>query len=360
MTPDRIPENLSAMPAAQADDSPAGSLKSQKIPENLEAMVGVEPEDKGRDESGPRRSFTVSRRVLAWSFIIALVVLAGAIIVRDIDVFTTISFRTHPVYGWLALAGLALLAMVLAVVVWREVRGFLSLRQNVRLRAAFDKLADNPRDRSAYVIARREFEAFIEHLEKEASPDLTAHIAQLRRRMDLADDVADWIKDVDAFLLKNIDGQAARVIRHEAVITGIGTALSPYAFLDAMISMWRNLRMVRRVAALYRVRPGGAGTLVLARRILVSVALADLSQEAVSMLGPGVLRRASGLGQGTMNALLTIRLGLSAQRLCRPIAFSPGEQPGMLGTMWGAVKDRIAPGKKKETNQAGSGRAAGG
>jgi len=120
-------------------------------------------------------------------------------------------------------------------------------------------------------------------------------------RVDLAEEVIGMVKkDVanGAFslklsramneLLRSIDREVDLLIRREARNVAIGTAISPNAVLDAFISLWRNTRLVTRVARAYGVRAGTYGTFVLIRRSFVSAALADLAQEHVERLLEGV------------------------------------------------------------------------
>ncbi|MBU0515356.1 MAG: DUF697 domain-containing protein [Proteobacteria bacterium] len=289
---------------------------------------------------------------MAWTAVSALAMLAAVFVVRQIHDFVRAGFASHSIYGWLSAGALTLLGVVvLAAVAW-EVRGYLALAENSRLRAAFEGIELAPEDEANVTLATREMSAWLSRLGRRAEPGLGRAVAEVERRRPLAADPRAWRHDLETLVLGRLDKQARVIIQAEAIITGVSTALSPYAFLDAMISMWRNARMIRQVAAVYRIRPGAIGTLALLRRTIVSVVLADLSQEAVGLLAPGLIRTAGGMGQGAMNALMTIRLGLSAQRECRPLPFPPGAQPGMMRLMWSVVKGAVLKRRGPEAQTA--------
>ena len=116
--------------------------------------------------------------------------------------------------------------------------------------------------------------------------------------------------------------------------TAVATALSPAAILDFAVVLWRNLKLVREIAAAYGARPGYVGSLKLLRRMLANIAVAGVAESAhhvaVEALGGSLAAAVSTrMGQGVINGLLTARVGITAMHLCRPIAFGPSNRPSL-------------------------------
>ncbi|HRU06729.1 MAG TPA: YcjF family protein, partial [Candidatus Brocadiia bacterium] len=146
---------------------------------------------------------------------------------------------------------------------------------------------------------------------------------------------ADWSDAIER-ALDPLDQQAARCIQKEAVNTGLAAAFSPYGFLDAAIVLWRNAVLVRSIARVYQSRAGLAGSLSIARHVVVAIALADLTQEASTALFGGFRGLASLIspaGQGLASAALTVRVGLVAQRHCRPLPMPKDKEQGLIALL---------------------------
>jgi putative membrane protein len=104
-------------------------------------------------------------------------------------------------------------------------------------------------------------------------------------------------------------------------------ALSPIAIIDMLLMLWRNLRLVNKIAALYGLKLSYWSRIKLIKQVIINMAYAGAS-ELVADLGADLLgaellgklsaRMAQGLGAG----MLTARLGLKAMHLCRPIPFT--------------------------------------
>ncbi len=99
--------------------------------------------------------------------------------------------------------------------------------------------------------------------------------------------------------------------------TALMVMISQIAILDAVLTLWRNVRMIRDIATLYGSRPGFLSSMSLAANVLQNLIYADVSEmvaESVAeIFGGSVLavmsaQAAQGLGSG----VLTARLGLHA------------------------------------------------
>lgn len=133
-------------------------------------------------------------------------------------------------------------------------------------------------------------------------------------------------------VMRPLDERALRVIASEASQTALLTAISPFASVDVLVTLWRQVRMIRTIAHLYGGRPGTLSTFKLGRDIFVSLVGAGVTEviadAGVETLGSTLAATLSAkAGQGIVMGVLTIRVGLLAIRLCRPLPFEETERP---------------------------------
>ena len=139
--------------------------------------------------------------------------------------------------------------------------------------------------------------------------------------------------------LDTIDRTVDTEIRREAAKTGLLVTLSGIALLDAMLCTWRNIRLMRRIAAAYGGRPGLTGTIRLLRMVLLHAVAVDLSQHAADIMSTRIGAVAAAGGQGLIAATLTARLGLWTQQVCRPM---PLAKRSVAGFAAASAADEVA------------------
>ncbi len=185
---------------------------------------------------------------------------------------------------------------------------------------------------------------------------------QLRRQLKLADDDPHWLafqrasqphhsgEDIQTLLRYHLlaprDREAQRLITRMSGETAIMVAISPLTLVDMALVAWRSLAMVDRLCRLYGLELGYASRLRLFRNVLHNMAFAGASELAtdasMDMLSLDLAGRLSArAGQGLATGLLSARLGLRAQRLCRPVPFTPDEQPKIADLrqdLWRQIK----------------------
>ena len=260
-----------------------------------------------------------------WRFLL-LVLVALAVVWAGVGMhgFVAGAFAIHYLYGWSAAALLVLLGLLIVTLLIREVYGYLRLGRFRRLREVVADLEAHPRDSRLNAEVRRELRQFLQKMDTSGDGAIRCDIREIRKKFDLAEDAHEWKRHVETLLLERLDREADKCIKQEALWVGAGTAGSPRGFLDGLITLWRNITLVRKIAHVYRVRTGFYGTLVLIKRSFFSAAMAVLAQESASLvvrnLGFSVLRVISPLFQGVTNAALTMHVGLETQQLCRPLA----------------------------------------
>ena len=323
--PDVAPET--PRPVAAADAPPPEDVTAFPAVES-DAPVTVDDEEarrriRSRARKSARRIGVVA--VFGMLFLLAVVALAVVLGVRGATEYVREAFRFHAGYGTLVVFLLALLVGSLGVLVASEVRAYGRLASFDGLREDVRRLDAEAPEAGTEARVRERMLRLLDCIGKAADEELRTRIERLRDRMDLADDAAEWLEDAERILLAPLDEAARDAIRREAVNVGIGTAVSPYAFLDAAVTLWRNVRLVRGIASIYRVRAGFWGTAAIMRRTIIAVAFAELAQEAsTALLGTlrGLPRLLSPFSQGLINAAMTIRVGIKAREECRPLPFS--------------------------------------
>jgi putative membrane protein len=228
--------------------------------------------------------------------------------------------------GWTAtvLAGIALLSF-LAIVL----RELLALR---RL-ASVEKL----RRRGADALARndtREARALVGELVGFVSgkPETAAGRRILADTSEDIIDGADLVRLAETELMAPLDARARTLVLDAAKRVSVVTAVSPRAVVDLAYVLFEAGRLIRRLSELYGGRPGTLGFLHLARDVLAhlavtgSIAVGDsLVQQIV---GHGLAARLSAkLGEGVVNGMMTVRIGIAAMETVRPLPFAAVRRP---------------------------------
>lgn len=222
-----------------------------------------------------------------------------------------------------ATAGGAALALLV-----NELRSLRRLRRIEAMRVDADRIVADPREGQAADLAGKVAALYA------GRADLAPSLARLRDQVTDAHDDAEIVRLLDREVLSPLDRTAYQMVLRASRDTAVATALSPAAVLDLAVVLWRNLKLVREVAALYGARPGYVGSLRLLRRMLANIAVAGVAESAhhvaVEALGGTLVAAVSArMGQGVINGLLTARVGLTAMHLCRPIEFAPADRPSL-------------------------------
>lgn len=247
--------------------------------------------------------------------------------------------------GWFA-AGMASVAgLALLFLLFREVAALMRLRSVEALRSrANQALRGNDLRQARKLVADlKEFTA---------SNPLTA---KGRSALDLLEDdvldAPDLLSITERELFAGLDEQAKGLILQSAKRVSIVTAISPRALVDIGYVLFESGRLIRRISELYGGRPGMLGFLKLVRDVAAhlavtgSIAVGDsLAQQ---IIGHGLAARLSArLGEGVVNGLMTVRIGIAAMETSRPLPFVARKRPGM-GEFLAAITSATAPEKDK-------------
>ena len=254
--------------------------------------------------------------------------LVAGLVVLDLALFLDGVFEQSLALG--AAFSFLIGAAAVAILSWigvelREIRKLATV-ERVRAHAAEVRAADSHGQAMGFIAEARR---------------VLAGRPSVARRFDrLEDMVLETMSDRDALelfrreILLPLDAEAYVVVRRAAQWTAIGVSASPVAGLDALIALWRSLRMVRQIGEVYGLRPGPIATLSLARRVLTGVAGITAFDVMGDMWAQHLGHRVAGfisakLAEGVYAAVRVSRLGLLAMEACRPVPFEPEDEPSL-------------------------------
>ncbi|MBF0164078.1 MAG: DUF697 domain-containing protein [Magnetococcales bacterium] len=268
-----------------------------------------------------------SSRRWRWFFWSFFLLLAGILIEESI-LFLVGQYRLHVGLGLFFSGLVGVLVTILITALLRELRGLKAIRVQDGQRAEAARLMAEDGFGNAQPLLRRLVDQHAERLEmRDALEEFRA-----LNQAHLGDREAMALFSQRA--LKPLDEAALRIIGKHAASAAFLAVLSPLALLDALLFLWRNLRMMREIAQVYGLRPGPAGTFLLMRQVAEGMLAAGsgdvLAKSAAEALGDTLTGAAlAGAGQAATNALFTARVGLRCLRLCRPLPFPKADEPGL-------------------------------
>jgi len=300
-------------PAAMA--APRITLEPDDIAEPLVA-AGPEPARLGR--------------VMRWGSLLlsagfGLVVLwAGLAMTRLVEDL----FARSVVFGWIGAGLMALVGFAALMFILREIVGLMRLARlgSVREDAARALVNDDAEGAAATIAALKRIYA--------GRRDVAWALERLKAHEDDVMDPADRVRIAEVDLVVPLDEAAGRLVAVRARRVMLLTAITPAAVLDILFVAAQNLKLLREVATLYGGRPGLLGTLRLGRMVIAHLAaagaLAMSDQLVQQVVGQGIIGRLSArFGEGTVNGILTARIGLATIDVCRPLPFTAARRPGL-------------------------------
>lgn len=253
-------------------------------------------------------------------------VFATLIAIETVQFFIN-GFNQSPVIASLYAALLTGLSVVCGRSVWRELSGLRQFKKQQYIQQQARDISEGESKEAAI--------DFCAKLSARLPCDLAENEQGKWQELDLsAFNDAEVMKLYSRNVLSQVDQKALTEIAKFSTEAVVLVALSPIAIIDMLIMLWRNLRLVNKIAALYGLKLGYWSRVKLIKQVIINMAYAGAS-ELVTDLGADLLgaellgklsaRTAQGLGAG----MLTARLGIKAMHMCRPIPFD--EQAPKLG-----------------------------
>lgn len=240
--------------------------------------------------------------------------------------------------GWIATGLMALAGIAMLIVVLRELFALARLKKLKDMRLQAEQALGTGEGGKEAANRVREF--------YQGRADMAWPLSRLSAHDNEVLDGPDWLKLTEKNLMSPLDDEAQRLIIKAAKRVSVVTAVNPAPALDVLFTGAQVLRLLRQIAGLYGGRPGSIETLKLARMVVthlsVTGGLAFSDSLIQHFVGHGLAGRLSAkLGEGTVNGIMTSRIGLAAMDLCRPMPYAALERPGLnefLGELVGSFR----------------------
>jgi putative membrane protein len=228
--------------------------------------------------------------------------------------------------GWAAVVLFGIAGFAFFMIAAREIAGLLRLSAITALRRRAEAALDAEDTREARAAASQIHAMF------EDRRELAGGASRLKRHQRDILDARQTLTLAERELLLPLDRVARTVIGTSGRRVSVVTSLSPAAVIPIAFVAYENFRMLRRLAEIYGGRPGFFAILRLLRLIASHIALTggiaftdDLLQQVI---GHGLTARLSRrLGEGLINGGFTIRIGIAAVEVLRPLPYIEARQP---------------------------------
>jgi putative membrane protein len=245
--------------------------------------------------------------------------LAADRLIRDL-------FAANEWLGWLGLGILGLFLVAVLALAAREIFALRRLRVLDALRRdAATATADNDQHRAKAVVGT------LDGIYA-TRPDLARARQIVSDHLPHLFDGHEIIALAERNLMAPLDARAKALTAASARRVALVTAVSPRALVDIAFVIYESIRLAGAIAALYGARPGFFGFWRLTGAILAHLAVTGglvLTDGIVEQLvGQGIAAKLSArLGEGVVNGLMTVRVGIAAMRVVRPLPFEALKQP---------------------------------
>ena len=228
--------------------------------------------------------------------------------------------------GWTATALFVAAGLAFAMIAGREIAGLLRLQAitGLRRRAEAALAAEDVREARAAAV---ELRAMLKDRR-----ELGEGIARLKLHQRDVLDAAQMLTLAERELLLPLDRLARAAIGTSGRRVSVVTTLSPAAIIPIAFVAYENFRMLKTLAGIYGGRPGFFAILRLLRLIAghlaVTGGLAFTDDIVQQFIGHGLTARLSHrLGEGLVNGGFTIRIGIAAVELLRPLPYIEARKP---------------------------------
>ncbi|MBF0370719.1 MAG: TIGR01620 family protein [Magnetococcales bacterium] len=281
-------------------------------------------------------------------FFVSVVLLFVGLLLEDTALFLRDRFAAHWSLGLFFSILIAGVTSALMLMVGREWLRIRRLRTHQGLREEAERLVQSATFGQAQPLTKQ-----IAKLYRERPQTATA-LERFNGEAESYLGDREMLQLFSHHLLVPLDREAYGVVVKNSTAAAVFATISPLAWLDALLFLWRNVRMVRELAEVYGIQPGFTGSMVMIRSVfqgmLVSGAAELLVDEGAVAMGESftslLLAQA---GQGVANGLFTARVGLYAMRYCRPIPFEEKDRP-KLAYIRGEVIGELKKVLKKSDN----------
>ena len=286
------------------------------------AVGGVEIEDNVVFQEREKVSF-VSKSIgfmtsLQGLFLILLLFMSVALLV---DAVTTLQelLSSGSLLDLFYLFALILLLASFLGISYKNIKQIRMLKSARRHQEAFSQQKGAPD--SAIVPMTLEL---LNYYEQQADPAFEQRAGVLKERISSSHDYEAIYKELDEEVVEVIDVKVQERIKVAAAQAALSTAISPLALLDAMIVVWRGVRLTKEIALLYGYKPGWVSTIVLLKQGAMTVFFVGATELAVEYMHAAsestiVSKLSLSAGEGVSNGILLARIGYGVMAACRPL-----------------------------------------
>lgn len=241
-------------------------------------------------------------------------------------------FARYDWLGWVGVGALALLVIAVILLAAREILAIMRLKNLATLHDSASKILTTDSSDDA-----RKLVAELQGLYV-ARPDMARARTELDKNIDGQFDGADIVRTTERTLMSPLDARAKTLTAASSRRVAIVTAISPRALVDIAFVAYESFKLARAIAELYGARPGLIGSWRLGGAILGHLAVTGgvaLGDSVIQQIvGHGLAAKLSArLGEGVVNGLMTVRVGIAAMRVTRPLPFEALKQPMVMDFM---------------------------
>lgn len=237
-------------------------------------------------------------------------------------------FAANQWLGWLGIAVLAVFVVAVLALVIREIFALRRLKVLDALkRDAALASAENDQHRA---------KAVIDSLTNvyAGRPDLARARQAMTDNLPHLFDGHEIVALAERNLMAPLDARARSLTAASARRVALVTAISPRALVDIAFVIYESVRLAGAIAALYGARPGFFGFWRLTGAVLAHLAVTGglVLTDGIfeQLVGQGIAAKVSQrLGEGVVNGLMTVRVGIAATRVVRPMPFETQPQPSV-------------------------------
>jgi putative membrane protein len=291
-------------------------IEPKRISEDA-VIKEVQQEEKKRFTSLKAIGSFVSKSMLIGGLLASLIVIGT---IYDAAFTASSMLSTVPVLGVIYLLLLLSLVGILGFTIIKQYIGYAKLRRIENLQKEGLSLIKKPtKDVKSYAL--KVIEVYENHHDKKIKESAQKAKSELSHMLD-----SEVLDRVDELILKPIDERAKSIIINYSSQTALSTAISPVAFIDAILIISRSHAMISDISKLYGYRPNFLGEIVLVKSVIINLAFASatelLTHHSGDILGGTMLSKLSlHSAQGVANGVLTARVGLGTIKSVRPIIY---------------------------------------
>lgn len=261
-----------------------------------------------------------------WRWLIVIAVLIASML--ELGLFVRILIEQ---WDWLAGIWLGVfLIMTTLLLKWLivEYKGLKQLKRQSQMRQRSNEMVDTE------IIGRAEQHCL--QITKTLPENCQFWVSDWRNSVEEHHNDSEVLSLFEHKVIAKLDQLAIKQVSKNASAASVMIAVSPFALVDMLIVLWRNIHMMNQISQIYGLNLGYWARIKLIKNIfhtMLFAGAAEILSDAgnyalgTSITGKLSTRVAQGLGAG----ILTARIGLKAINESRPLPWLSVPKPGLSG-----------------------------